>query len=132
MVQKEVAERICAVPGDLSLLAISVQFYATPTIIATVPATAFRPRPQVDSAVLRLVTRPQPAVTTVTPAEFFAVVRAGFSQKRKQLLNTLSSGLHLPKEQARTLLTSAGIDPTRRAETLSLAEWGSVCKYIYE
>jgi 16S rRNA (adenine1518-N6/adenine1519-N6)-dimethyltransferase len=132
MVQKEVAERICAQPGDLSLLAVSVQFYAQPKIIDRVPAGAFHPRPKVDSAVLRLAIRPQPAVADVAPAQFFRVVRAGFGQKRKQLLNTLSAGLHLSKTTAAAALAQAGIDPTRRAETLSLDEWGVLCRALID
>ena len=124
LVQKEVAERICAAPGDLSLLAVSVQFYAEPTLVQRVPASAFHPAPKVDSAVLRLAVRPHPAVPDVNPDAFFRVARAGFSQKRKQLANTLSAGLHLPKADLITLLNNQGIDPTRRAETLTLAEWG--------
>jgi len=127
MVQKEVAERICATPGDMSILAVSVQFYAQPQIVHQVPATAFYPRPKVDSAVLRLDVFPQPVVTAVAPEIFFRVVRAGFSQKRKQLLNTLSAGLHLSKDEATAALDRGGIDPKRRAETLSLAEWGQLC-----
>jgi 16S rRNA (adenine1518-N6/adenine1519-N6)-dimethyltransferase len=130
MVQKEVAERIVAAPGDLSLLAVSVQYYAEPTIVDRVPASAFRPQPKVDSAVLRLTTRPHPALADLPPKDFFQVVRAGFSQKRKQLLNTLSGGLHLPKNAIGAALSNAGIDPTRRAETLSLDEWGAVCRVL--
>jgi 16S rRNA (adenine1518-N6/adenine1519-N6)-dimethyltransferase len=130
MVQKEVAERICAAPGDLSLLAVSVQFYAEPRIVDYVPAAAFHPRPKVDSAVLRLDIRPQPAVADVVPEAFFRIVRAGFSQKRKQLLNTLSAGLHLPKPEAAAALNAADIDPKRRAETLSLEEWGTLIKNL--
>ncbi len=127
MVQDEVAERICAKPGDLSLLAVSVQFYAQPQIVARVPASAFRPRPKVDSAVLRLDCYAEPLLPGVAPALFFKLVRAGFSQKRKQLGNTLSAALALPKEAVRLLLHQAGIDATRRAETLALAEWGRLC-----
>lgn len=130
MVQKEVAERICAKPGDLSLLAVSVQFYAEPRIVDHVPAGAFNPRPKVDSAVLRLDIRPQPAVAGIDPKDFFRVVRAGFSQKRKQLLNTLSAGLHLPKSEAAAALNAAGIDPKRRAETLSLDEWSALTRRL--
>ncbi|MDQ3250323.1 MAG: 16S rRNA (adenine(1518)-N(6)/adenine(1519)-N(6))-dimethyltransferase RsmA [Chloroflexota bacterium] len=130
MLQKEVAERICAVPGDLSLLAVSVQFYAQPTIVHHVPASAFYPRPKVDSAVLRLDVLPQRAVPDVAPDFFFRIVRAGFSQKRKQLLNTISAGLHLPKLEAATALEEAGIDPKRRAETLTLPEWGKLCRVL--
>ncbi len=127
MVQEEVAERICAKPGDLSLLAVSVQFYAQPQIVERVPATAFRPRPKVESAVLRLDCYAEPLLPGVDPALFFKLVRAGFSQKRKQLGNTLSAALALPKEAVRLLLHQAGIDAMRRAETLALAEWGRLC-----
>jgi 16S rRNA (adenine1518-N6/adenine1519-N6)-dimethyltransferase len=126
-VQKEVAERICAAPGDLSLLALSVQFYAIPRIVQRVPAGAFYPPPKVDSAVLRLDVRPQPAVTAVSPQKFFAVARAGFGQKRKQLANSLSAGLKLPKAAVQEALARAAIDPQRRAETLALDEWGMLC-----
>jgi 16S rRNA (adenine1518-N6/adenine1519-N6)-dimethyltransferase len=130
MVQKEVAERICAASGDLSLLAVSVQFYATPRIVQRVPAGAFYPAPNVDSAVLRLDVRPQPAVPDVPPRDFFRVVRAGFGQKRKQLANSLSAGLSLPKSVIQNALNAAAIDPTRRAETLSLDEWGQLCRAL--
>ncbi len=127
MVQWEVAQRICAQPGDLSLLAVSVQFYAEPRLVQRVPAAAFSPRPKVDSAILQLRVRAQPAVD-VAPAHFFTVVRAGFSQKRKQLHNSLAAGLGLDKATVQAWLTAAGIDPMRRAETLSLAEWGALCR----
>lgn len=130
LVQKEVAERICATPGDLSLLAVSVQFYAEPTLVHRVPASAFYPSPKVDSAVLRLAVRPEPAVPDVDVETFFRVVRAGFSQKRKQLANTLSAGLHLPKADLSATLTRLGIDPTRRAETLTLQEWGILTRSL--
>jgi len=127
MVQWEVAQRICAAPGDLSILAVSVQYYAEPRIVQRVPASAFFPRPKVDSAILRLTMRPQPAVD-IEPTLFFRVVRAGFSQKRKQLQNSLAAALHLDKPTSQAWLDRAGIDPTRRAETLSLVEWGALCQ----
>ncbi len=127
MVQWEVAQRICAQPGDLSLLAVSVQFYAQPRIVQRVPAAAFSPRPKVDSAILQLRVHPQPVVD-VTPDHFFTVVRAGFSQKRKQLHNSLAAGLGLEKTAVQQWLAAAGIDSIRRAETLSLAEWGVLCR----
>jgi 16S rRNA (adenine1518-N6/adenine1519-N6)-dimethyltransferase len=132
MVQKEVAERVCASPGQMSILAVSVQFYAEPSLVAVVPASAFYPQPKVDSAVLRLVTRPQPAVPDVDPAHYFRVVKAGFSQKRKQLLNSLSGGLQRSKQQARKACEAADIDPQRRAQTLSLEEWGRLARMIEE
>lgn len=126
MVQWEVAQRICATPGDMSLLAVSVQFYAEPRIVQRVPAAAFSPRPKVDSAILHLLVRPQPAVE-VEPRLFFTVVRAGFSQKRKQIHNSLAAALSLDKATVQQWLAEAGIQPARRAETLSLDEWGALC-----
>ena len=126
MVQQEVAERICAKPGDLSILAISVQFYTQPQIIHYVPASAFRPQPKVNSAIITLERFPQPILPNVDTKIFFRIVRAGFSQKRKQLLNSLSGGLHLSKPIIRTTLMSLDIDPKRRAQSLSLDEWGKL------
>ena len=131
LVQKEVAQRICQQPGKLSILAISVQFYAHPQIVHQIPAAAFYPRPKVDSSVLRLDVRDAPAVPDVHPADFFKVVRAGFGKKRKQLINSLSSGLGRPKEETREFLLAAEVEPKRRAETLSLDEWGKLTKQIY-
>jgi 16S rRNA (adenine1518-N6/adenine1519-N6)-dimethyltransferase len=128
MVQREVAERIAASPPDMSLLAVSVQFYGKPKIMFRVPPGAFRPTPKVESAVVRVDVYP-PGETPVSPEDeehFFRVVRAGFSQKRKQLGNTLSTALGIPKPDVAMRLQSAGIDPQRRAETLSLQEWGRV------
>ena len=125
-VQREVAERIVAGPGAMSLLAVSVQFYSRPRIVARIKAGAFYPRPQVDSAVVRLDVAARPTVALpegVDEAAFFRLVRAGFSQKRKTLRNALSAGLGIEPARAAEMLTRAGIDPRRRAETLSLAEW---------
>ncbi len=130
MVQREVAQRIVAGPGDMSLLAVGVQFFAEAKIVQKVPAGAFHPRPKVDSAVLRLDVRPQPAVTDVEPDWYFSVVRAGFGQKRKQLRNSVAAGLGMAKETVEAGLLNAGIDPQRRAETLSLTEWGALAKAL--
>ncbi len=130
LVQKEVAQRLCAEPGEMSILAVSVQFYAQPKIVQRIPAGAFHPRPKVDSAVVRLDIHPQPLVPDVDPAWFFTVVRAGFSQKRKQLLNSLSAGMGTPKDAIEAALHTAGIDPKRRAQTLSLDEWGVLCRSL--
>ncbi|MCS6828650.1 MAG: 16S rRNA (adenine(1518)-N(6)/adenine(1519)-N(6))-dimethyltransferase RsmA [Caldilinea sp.] len=127
MVQWEVAQRICAGPGEMSLLAVSVQYYAEPRIVQRVPARAFSPKPKVDSAVLQLRMRSRPAVD-VAPERFFRVARAGFGQKRKQLVNTLAAGLRIDKQEVQRWLKEAGIDPTRRAETLTLKEWGALCQ----
>ena len=126
MVQKEVAQRVCAAPGKLSLLAVSVQFYARPTLVHHVPAGAFYPRPKVDSAILHLDIFPKPVLAHVAPKKFFRIVKAGFGQKRKQLLNSLSSGLGKPKDEIAAIMATAGIDPKRRAETLTIPEWGLV------
>jgi 16S rRNA (adenine1518-N6/adenine1519-N6)-dimethyltransferase len=127
-IQREVAERICAAPGDLSLLAVSVQFYSQPCLITRLPAGAFYPRPEVDSAVLRLDVYPQPVDAGPDVETFFRVVRAGFGQKRKQLRNALSAGLGRPAPTVEAWLRAAGVEPHRRAETLTLAEWGALAR----
>jgi 16S rRNA (adenine1518-N6/adenine1519-N6)-dimethyltransferase len=130
-VQREVAERIVAAPGELSLLAVSVQFYGRPRIVARIPAGAFVPPPKVDSAVVRIDTHPAPPVEVADVEAFFRVVRAGFGQKRKQIKNSLAAGLGLPGGEAAAALARAGIDPQRRAQTLSLAEWASLAREVY-
>lgn len=127
-VQREVAQRIVARPPDMSLLAVSVQYYAAPELVARIPAGAFYPPPKVDSAVVRLRRHPAPPVDAPSDKVFFDVARAGFSQRRKQLRNSLGSGLGLGGNEAERLLTRAGIDPTRRAETLTLAEWAAIAR----
>ncbi|HXV42162.1 MAG TPA: 16S rRNA (adenine(1518)-N(6)/adenine(1519)-N(6))-dimethyltransferase RsmA [Anaerolineae bacterium] len=123
-VQKEVAQRMVAKPGQMSLLAISVQFYGQPTLAHHIPAGAFYPAPKVDSAVVRIDTFAQPPVAVTDVDHFFQVVRAGFGQKRKQLKNSLAAGLAKPMPEVMAALDQAKIDSTRRAETLSLEEWG--------
>ncbi|GAB4411734.1 MAG: 16S rRNA (adenine(1518)-N(6)/adenine(1519)-N(6)) -dimethyltransferase RsmA [Anaerolineales bacterium] len=129
-VQWEVAQRICARPGAMSLLAVAVQWYAVPRIVTRVPAGAFTPAPKVDSAVLRLETRAAPPVPVADEALLFRVARAGFSQRRKQLRNAVSAGLGIPPEQAEAALRAAGVDPKRRAETLSLGEWAALANVL--
>lgn len=130
-VQKEVAERICAGAGDMSLLALSVQVYGQPRIAKRIPAGAFFPPPRVDSAVLSIDIYPSPKIQPEWLDTFFKLIKAGFSQKRKTLRNSLSSGLHMPSKEVEDLLTKAGIDPMRRAETLSIEEWQVLCS-LYE
>lgn len=122
-IQKEVAERICAKPGDMSLLALSVQIYGGPYIAARIPAEAFFPAPKVDSAVLCIDIYPVPQIKTELLNTFFNLIKAGFSQKRKTLRNSLSSGLHVASSAAEEMLAKANIDSKRRAETLSIEEW---------
>jgi 16S rRNA (adenine1518-N6/adenine1519-N6)-dimethyltransferase len=128
-VQREVAQRIVARPPEMSLLAVSVQYYAEPRLIARIPPGAFTPPPKVESAIVRLDRRPHPAVA-VAPEDFFRVVSAGFGQRRKQLRNSLAAGLGLPSEVATSALEAAHIQPARRAETLTLEEWGALCRAL--
>jgi 16S rRNA (adenine1518-N6/adenine1519-N6)-dimethyltransferase len=122
-VQKEVAERVCAAPGQMNLLALGVQVYGKPRLAASIPAGAFYPVPAVDSSVLRIDLYPQPFLPFEQLPLFFQLAHAGFAQKRKTLRNCLSAGLKCSGAEAETLLRSANIDPQRRAETLSLEEW---------
>ncbi len=127
-VQKEVAERLVARPGNMSVLAVSVQFYGRVEVVLRLKAGAFWPRPGVESAVVRVDVFSQPRVDVPSEKLFFRVVKAGFSQKRKQLRNTLSGGLQLSKAQAEALLQQCGIAPQRRAETLSVEEWAALTR----
>lgn len=130
MVQREVADRIRAAPGAMSLLAVSVQLYARPVRVAIVPAGAFHPPPKVDSAVLRLDAHPEPIVDVPSEALLFRVARAGFSQRRKQIKNPLSSQLGLPRETVVAALEEAGVAPTARAERLSLEDWAALSRAL--
>jgi 16S rRNA (adenine1518-N6/adenine1519-N6)-dimethyltransferase len=123
-VQREVAERICAAPGELSLLALSVQVYGLPRVATRIPAGAFYPPPKVDSAVIRVDLYDQPRIPAAGLERFFILAKAGFSQKRKMLRNSMAGGLGITPVKAGELLAAAGIDPQRRAETLNLEEWG--------
>lgn len=128
-VQHEVAQRMVACPPQMSLLAVSVQFYSVPRLIGTIAAGAFYPPPKVTSAIVRLDRRPEPAVAVHTES-FFQVAAAGFSQRRKQLHNSLAAGFHLPKAIVADALHAAGIDPKRRAETLTLEDWGRLAQSL--
>lgn len=127
MVQQEVAERIVSSPGEMSLLSASVQFYGQPRLIARVPRGAFYPSPQVDSAIIRIDVHEHPPVWGHNPARFFRVVRAGFSQRRKQLRNSLSAGLRLSAQEITDVLRTCNLDEKRRPQTLSIEEWGRIC-----
>ena len=123
LIQKEVAERVAAGPGAMSLLSVTAQFYWRVSLGRVVPAELFEPAPKVDSQILILKRRPAPLFTDVESQKFFRLVKAGFAQRRKTLLNSLSSGLHLSRQEAEEFLGSAGIEANRRAQTLSLDEW---------
>ena len=127
-IQKEVAQRICAEQGDMSLLALSVQVFGKPEIKTDISASCFFPPPNVDSSVIRIQTFPEPAIPSEDLDLFFRLAKAGFSQKRKTLRNSLAGGLSIPSAAAERLLQSAGIDPKRRAETLSIPEWSVLTK----
>ena len=122
-IQREVAERICAGPGDMSLLALSVQVYGWPHIALHIPAGAFFPAPKVDSSVLVVDIYPESSVDESVIDTFFQLTKAGFSQKRKKLRNSISAGMRQSTDKTEKMLRAADIDPQRRAETLSLKEW---------
>ena len=134
MVQKEAAARICAAPGSRNAGALSaaVSYYAVPQILFPVSRGSFMPAPEVDSAVIRLDIRPQPAVSPVDDALFFKVIRAGFSQRRKTLSNSLSSGLGLAKDQTSAALQQVGLRPSARAEELTLEDFCRLTSQIFE
>jgi 16S rRNA (adenine1518-N6/adenine1519-N6)-dimethyltransferase len=123
LIQKEVAERVCAGPGDMSLLSVSVQFYCEARLRQEVPAYLFLPPPKVDSQILELTFRDKPLFPGIDHQLFFRIVKAGFAQRRKTLLNALSAGLGQSREEATALLHAAEIDPRARAQTLSLPQW---------
>ncbi len=129
-VQKEVGERICADPPDMNLLALSVQVYGSPKVTFRIPAGAFYPPPKVDSSVVQVDVFTKPLIARESLDLFFQLVKAGFSQKRKTLRNSISAGMRWPKESAEKALESAQIDPMRRAETLSLSEWKALVQAV--
>lgn len=128
LVQKEVAERIAAGPGQMSLLAVSIQLYYQPKLGPVVAARLFEPPPKVDSRIIALTRRPKPLFEDLDSKLFFRIVKAGFSGRRKKLRGSLSAGLHLSKDQADRLLKSAGIDGSLRAQNLSLKDWHKLYK----
>ncbi len=130
LVQKEVAERLAARPGDMSILAVSAQLFADVTLGDVVLARLFTPPPKVDSQVVVLRTRKTPFLTDVTEKAFFTVVKAGFSAKRKKLRSSLSGGLKLSKPETELLLTKAHISPDSRAEELSLEDWSRLTRIV--
>lgn len=123
LIQKEVAERLAAESGDMSILAVSAQIYATVRLGDVVPAALFTPPPKVDSQVVILEMRDTPLVLPEQERAFFRAVKAGFVAKRKKLRSSLSSGLHMPKDQIDALLQDLGISPDDRAEDLTLQNW---------
>lgn len=138
MLQKEVAQRIVAKPPDMSLLAVSVQYYSKPEIVSYVSAGSFYPPPEVDSAIIRLVPGEQFTAYSnntenykLKTVNFFRVVRAGFAGKRKQLLNNLAAGLKISKQEIQQKLSLIDINPQRRAETITIEEWQKITNSLF-
>ncbi len=123
LIQKEVAERAAAEPGQMSLLSVSAQYYCEVSLGQLVGRELFTPPPKVDSQVLILRYRTEPLFPGIDTKKFFHIVRAGFSQKRKTLVNSLSGGLGIPKDEVRTMLEAADIADNQRAQALSLEDW---------
>ena len=123
LIQKEVAERVVAGPGAMSLLSVSAQFYWETSLAEEVPARLFTPPPKVDSQILVLHRRSSPLFKDIDSKKFFQIVKAGFGERRKTLGNSLSGGLRMSKDDARAKLEQAGIDSGLRAQALTLDEW---------
>lgn len=129
MVQKEVAERIIAKPGKMSILALAVQYYATPELLFYVSKDSFFPVPEVDSAVIRVAHNIQHTEKDIDETKkFFQVVRVGFSAKRKVLANNLANSFHLDKKKVEEKIKKAGINPVARAQELSIENWKKLMK----
>ena len=126
MVQREVAQTMAAKQGKMGLLSVATQVYGRPRVVCHVPPRAFRPTPKVWSSVVRIDVYDDPLVPFDSPGGFFEVVRAGFSAPRKQIRNSLANGLGMAAWESESVLVAAGIDPSRRAQTLTVAEWGQV------
>ncbi len=134
MMQKEVADRIKASPGGkiYGAISVAVQYYCEVEQVASVPKEVFVPRPKVDSAVLKLSIRKERPVDLIDEKSFFACIKAGFGQRRKTLLNSLTGVNGLPKEDIKEILEAAGVDPARRAETLDINEFAAIANGVAE
>ena len=132
LLQKEVAQRICAKPGKMSLLALSVQFYAEPEIIDYAPKENFWPMPKVDSAIIKIKIKSaaESAGRNAVEASFFRLAKFGFSARRKMLKNNLAAGLRIEPAEAEKILLAAGLDPKVRAEDLTVADWVKIADRI--
>jgi 16S rRNA (adenine1518-N6/adenine1519-N6)-dimethyltransferase len=131
-VQKEVAERVIARDGKMSLLSLSVQVFGQVSMAGVIPAGSFLPAPDVDSAVLKIELYPEPLIPLANEKVFFKIAHAGFSQKRKTLRNSLSGGLGISALQVEEILAKAEINPQRRAETLTIPEWNKLTEIYLE
>ena len=128
MLQKEVAQRVAAEAGDMSLLAVSVQFYARPEIVEIVPKKYFWPEPEVDSVIIKI--RPHPSPLLSKEREFFRLVKFGFSAKRKMLKNNLAAGFRLETAEAAARIKQAGFNPKVRAQALSVGDWLKLLRFF--
>ncbi len=133
MVQLEVAQRIAALPGskEYGALSVAVQYYTEAKFLFKVPKTVFMPRPEVDSAVIRLVKRDKPAVEVPDEALFFKIIKGAFGQRRKTVLNALAAAFDLSRDDMKKILDLAGIEPSRRGETLSLDEFANIARKMH-
>ncbi|HUC96187.1 MAG TPA: 16S rRNA (adenine(1518)-N(6)/adenine(1519)-N(6))-dimethyltransferase RsmA [Candidatus Saccharimonadales bacterium] len=130
LVQKEVAERLAAKPGKMSVLSVSAQVFSNVTLGETISAKLFSPVPKVDSRVVIMQTRQDSFFTNIDETNFFKVVKAGFSSRRKKLRSSLAGGLELSKVDAEAILEKSAIDPNARAETLNLADWVRLTRIV--
>ncbi len=134
LIQKEVAQRICAVAGTAEYGAFTVlmQYYTAPELLFTVPPTCFLPAPKVTSAVIRCPVRKAPPVDVVSESALWRTVKAGFALRRKTLVNSLQTGYRLPKEQLAEIVTSCGLSPTVRGERLTLADYARLTNALHD
>lgn len=132
LVQKEVAQRVAAKPGSMSLLSVTAQYYWDTSVGLVVPAHLFTPPPKVDSQILILQRRELPLFPDTDAKQFFRLVKAGFSNRRKTLHNSLSGGLQLDKPTVATLLETAQLTPTARPQELSLQQWHDLYTVVQE
>ena len=134
LIQKEVAQRICAAPGtaDYGAFSVLMQYYTQPELLFTVPNTCFLPPPKVKSAVVRCITRKTPPVQVRSVDDFWRTVRSGFALRRKTLVNSLQTGWQLPKEQLTAIVAACGLDPAIRGERLGLEEYARLSDALHE
>ena len=130
LIQKEVAERLAAKPGSMSTLSVTAQMYFEPSLGAVIPARLFTPPPKIDSQVIHLKRREAPLFGSMDPKKLFRVVKSGFVNRRKTLLNSLSGGLQMSKEDTRLLLEASDIKPGARPQELTLQDWIKLSKQV--
>ncbi len=133
LIQKEVAQRICAKPGtaDYGAFSLLMQYYTEPELLFTVPSSCFLPAPKVTSAVIHCPVRKTPPVQVESSAQLFRAVRAGFALRRKTLVNSLQTAYSLPKEQLSQIVAACGLEPTVRGERLSLADYARLADALH-